>query len=74
MNSAAGGWSFDVTFGNRANQKIAGQLISVRSTSNGAGGLVWVCGTAPQPAGLGAPPVANATTIATKFMPTACRP
>ncbi len=68
------GFGFDVTFGNKANAKVAGQLISVRATSNAAGSLVWVCGSANPPGTLVAPTVANATNLDPKYMPANCRP
>ncbi|HRY15730.1 MAG TPA: pilin [Candidatus Competibacteraceae bacterium] len=69
-----GGFGFDVTFGNKANAKITGDLISVRATTNAAGSLVWVCGSANPPGALAAPTAANATNLDPKYMPANCRP
>ena len=71
-----GGFGFDVTFGNKANAKITGKLISLRATTNAAGSLVWVCGSANPPGNpaLADPTATNATDLDPKYMPANCRP
>jgi type IV pilus assembly protein PilA len=75
VNLPDAGFRIDVTFGNQANQAIAGQVVTVAATSNPAGSLVWVCGRAnPPSAGIGAPAAGDGTTVDNRFLPTACRP
>jgi type IV pilus assembly protein PilA len=66
-------FAIDITYGNRANNKIHNHILSLRATSNPAGGLVWICGRASAPAGVSAPVIADATTLPDKYMPTDCR-
>jgi type IV pilus assembly protein PilA len=73
-NSADAGFSIRITYGNKANNKINGSIVSLRATSNAAGSLVWVCGNATQPAGTGAPQGTNSTSMLDKYLPVDCRP
>lgn len=71
---ANGGFRIDITYGNKANAKINGSVVSLSATSNAAGGLVWVCGNANAPGSLSAPAAGNGTNVADKYLPTDCRP
>lgn len=73
-NAKDGGFAFDITFGNKANAKIAGNVLTMRATTNAAGDLVWVCGNANPPGTVPTPAAANSTTLDDKYMPTNCRP
>jgi type IV pilus assembly protein PilA len=73
-NASDAGFSIRITYGNRANNKINGSILSLRATSNQSGGLVWVCGNASQPPNTGAPAGTQATTLDNKYMPADCRP
>lgn len=72
--SSGGGFEFNVTYGNKANNKINGRIITIRSTSNPAGSLVWICGDATAPGSVAASPATNNTNLESKYMPVACRP
>ncbi|MCU7927347.1 MAG: pilin [Candidatus Thiodiazotropha sp. (ex Dulcina madagascariensis)] len=73
-NVADAGFSIDIEYGNRANNKIDGLVLTLRATSNAAGALVWVCGNANAPQGTAAPVGANSTDLENKYMPADCRP
>ena len=71
--NADAGFGINVTYGNRANQKITGNIVSIRSTSNAAGGLVWVCGNAATPGALTDPQAVNGTNVDPRYLSTDCR-
>ncbi|MCP5198215.1 MAG: pilin [Gammaproteobacteria bacterium] len=73
-DAADAGFSFDIMYGNKANDKINGLILTMRATSNAAGSLVWVCGNANPPGGVPAPAGANLTDLDDKYMPSSCRP
>lgn len=68
-----GSYQVNITYGNRSNEKIHGRILTIRSSSNAAGSLVWICGDAANPPGVPASVVANATTLEGKFMASDCR-
>ncbi|MDX1694595.1 MAG: pilin [Ketobacteraceae bacterium] len=65
----------DVTYGNRANQSIAGSILSLRPARNAAGGIVWICGNADETPGTAvtAPSATNNTDLDPRYLPTDCR-
>lgn len=70
-----GEFAFHIEYGNKANNKIVGKKVSIRSTSNPAGSLVWFCGNATDiSANIAEPAINNETDVDDKYMPTACRP
>jgi type IV pilus assembly protein PilA len=63
----------DVTYGNRANNAITGNILTIRPGRNNAGGVVWVCGNASTPAGTTLGAATNNTDLEGKYMPADCR-
>lgn len=63
----AGRWLAEMRVGRATGEKIA--------IGTGDGGSSWVCGKAPVPAGIAAPPatVSSETTISEKWLPAACK-
>jgi len=76
----------DITFGNRANQAIAGRILTLTPYETPEGAVVWRCGKAnvPQAAGVDLNPMGTSgggnatvwadTTVDEKYLPTSCRP
>jgi type IV pilus assembly protein PilA len=63
----------NITYGLQANAaNLGGKVLSLLPAPNGNGDLVWVCGNkvAPTGATVGG---TNATTVANKYLPAACR-
>ncbi len=71
------GGGITVTYGNRANVKLASGTIGLLPMENEAGSLVWVCGNAADPGDVTA--ISNSGTVTAttslpgKYMPTDCR-
>lgn len=63
----------DVTYGNRANNAITGNILTIRPGRNQANGVVWVCGDAQPATGTSNPNAANSTDLEGKYMPADCR-
>ncbi|TQV79460.1 prepilin-type N-terminal cleavage/methylation domain-containing protein [Exilibacterium tricleocarpae] len=67
-----------ITYGNRVNANISTQTLGLTPYVNNAGGIVWVCGTAPAPDANDAVLTDNtaATTgnLTAKYTPSECRP
>jgi type IV pilus assembly protein PilA len=71
----------DVMMGNMAHAEISGQIISFTPYLTESGGIVWRCGSAPQPANTTLLQDAAATvvsayvapTISTRYLPSTCR-
>jgi type IV pilus assembly protein PilA len=65
----------DITYGNRANKKIDGKILSLRPARNAAGGTVWICGDADETPGsnVTAPNATNSTDMDHKYLPVDCR-
>ena len=72
-NQADGGFGIDITYGNKANAKINGLILSLRASTNQAGSLVWICGMSNSPAGVPNPAAGNLTDIPEKYLPSDCR-
>lgn len=72
--------SFECTFGNEANASIAGETLTIRSTTNPQGSsaqsnVVWLCGFAT--ANTGWSDTANGvftTSVRNGYLPTSCKP
>lgn len=65
----------DITYGNRANNAITGNVLSIRPARNAAGGLVWICGNADDTPGsnITAPNATNSTDLDPRYLPVDCR-
>ena len=70
-----------ITYGYQANNAINGKTIGLRPGLSASRSVVWVCGTANQPAGLqdyndssGAASGAPATSMSAQYVPADCRP
>jgi type IV pilus assembly protein PilA len=64
----------DITYGNRANTRIATAILSLRPARNPSGGVVWICGDADDtPGGATVPNATNNTDLDAKYLPTDCR-
>ncbi len=70
--------ALDINFGNQANAAIAGAVLSLVPYNSANNDIIWVCGSAPPPAGAAAIPGAvDATTFAViqyRYLPLNCRP
>lgn len=68
-----------IAYGNQANATIATQELDLRPYRSANGDVIWVCGTAPVPAGAspndaaGTASAADATSIAARYRPQVCR-
>jgi type IV pilus assembly protein PilA len=66
-----------ITYGGaKANQALNGLTLGIAGGTNAAGQIVWVCGTAVEPANLTGTPAAFAaadTNVPNRFLPSACR-
>lgn len=71
--AVSGSGNVTVTFGNRVNNKIASQVVTLNPYRNAAGSIVWVCGTASAPAGTTAPGTLATTNVEGRYLPTDCR-
>ena len=71
----------DITYGNRANASIAGQVLSLVPYESTGLDVVWVCGTQMAPAGMslmgtsggGNAALAGGTTVIDQYLPGSCR-
>jgi len=71
----------DITYGNRANASIAGQVLSLIPYESAGLDVVWVCGTQTPPVGMslmgtsggGNVAVAGGTTVIDRYLPGSCR-
>src|SRR5690606_20732560 len=66
-----------ITFGNQANLRLNGSILTLQPGANANGDVIWVCGraTAP-PLGSGAhviEPAEGNTTVLDKYLPANCR-
>lgn len=67
-----------ITYGNQANASLRGRTLAMAPVAVPGGDLVWICGHARLPSGARAP-VSDAfdpgelTTVAAKYLPSACR-
>jgi len=62
-----------ITYGNRANAAIKGNMLGLSPARNKADGLVWVCGTATPPPGATLVGTAATTNIEARYLPSDCR-
>jgi len=60
--------------GDRVNEEIRDKTLGINPARNAAGGLIWVCGTAPLPAGATAAGAPATTDIEARYLPSECRP
>lgn len=63
--------SINVVYGNRANQKISGKIVSIRAATNAAGQVVWLCGNATNTSVTDNG--TNLTDMNNKYLPSSCR-
>lgn len=71
-NPTDGQFQINIVYGNRANQKVAASTLTLRSTTNAAGSLVWICGSATAPQGTSVT-AANSTNLVGKYLAADCR-
>lgn len=62
-----------ISYGNKANQKIAGQRVALMPGLDSEGGVVWVCGQAEFPEGVTAADGPSGSEVDAKYLPSACR-
>jgi len=62
-----------VTFGNKANAKIASKKLSLVPAVDAAGNISWICGTATAPSGVTAATTTAATDVDPRYLPTSCK-
>jgi type IV pilus assembly protein PilA len=64
----------NLTFGNRANAKLAGSVLSIYAALSANGDVVWICGQQALPAGATSVGGAAATTtVVAKYLPRNCQ-
>jgi uncharacterized RDD family membrane protein YckC/Tfp pilus assembly major pilin PilA len=67
--------AIEIRFGGNSNRAIAGQVLVLTPATDESRNLIWVCGNHPPPPG--ATPVTSNivsnTTVANKYLPSACR-
>jgi len=66
------GGVIQITYGNQANSKINGNILSLVPYTNANNDVLWQCGTAAAPSGTIATSAANATNIAPQYLPVSC--
>ena len=72
--TVAASGALTVTYGNRVNQKVAGNTLGLNTARNPAGGLVWICGNAGLPGGATDTSGANpSTNLNPRYLPSDCR-
>jgi len=64
--------AINVTYGNRANQKISSGIVSIRAGTNAAGQIVWLCGYMSNTTVTDGS--TNLTDLPPKYLPSSCRP
>ena len=73
-----GNGGISIAYGDQANTNILAATLGLRPGLSTNNDVIWICGTATPPAGIsgyGAPAsAAPATSVATKYLPKACRP
>jgi type IV pilus assembly protein PilA len=71
------GGGLDITFGNKANSAITGQVLSLRPGIDAAKNVSWVCGKASVPSGVaigdGTNAAADGTNVNPKYLPNSCK-
>jgi type IV pilus assembly protein PilA len=69
-----GNGAIEVRYGNAANLKISGGLLYLIPYTNSNSDILWVCGSAPVPAGAALPSdvTYTATTVSPQYLPTSC--
>jgi type IV pilus assembly protein PilA len=66
------GGVIQITYGNQANSKINGNILSLVPYTNANNDVLWQCGTATAPSGTIATSAANGTNIAAQYLPVSC--
>jgi type IV pilus assembly protein PilA len=62
-----------IRFGLEANAKITAKRLDLSPGLSTNNDIVWVCGKAAVPAGLGTPPPADTTNVAPDYLPSSCQ-
>ena len=63
----------EITYGNKANAKIATKTLAIVPGVDAAGNISWICGTAATPSGVTKATSAAATTVDGRYLPTSCK-
>jgi type IV pilus assembly protein PilA len=72
--TVVGGGVVQATFGNEANAKLTGLILSLVPGLDSNNDIIWVCGTATTPAGVTLSGGANATNVPSAYLPASCHP
>jgi type IV pilus assembly protein PilA len=70
IGAAAG--QIKITYGLQANAKINGLVLDISPGLSTNNDVVWVCGKAGAPAGLGTAPPADASNVPVSYLPASC--
>jgi hypothetical protein len=65
--------TISVTYGNRANSLLAGQVLSFRPSLTNAGAIMWTCGRASRTENPDTEIGPNLTDVKPQFLPAECR-
>ena len=62
-----------ITFGNKANAKIAAKTLAIVPGVDAAGNISWICGTAATPTGVTKATSTAATDVDSRYLPSSCK-
>jgi len=70
--TVTGSGVIQITYGNQANSKVSGCILSLVPYTNANSDILWRCGTATQPSGTIASGAVNSSTVPSQYLPTSC--
>ena len=62
-----------ITYGNKANAKVATKTLAIVPGVDAAGNITWICGTAATPTGVTKATSTAATDVDSRYLPTSCK-
>jgi hypothetical protein len=70
-----GGGDIDITYGNRVNATITGQILTIYATLSPNQDIVWLCGRQTAPSTDNTVPTGstNGTNLINKYLPRSCQ-